>query len=93
MIMGHYFDGFHEFYFTYKSFFSKCLIYDKLYHFLGGAAGTMFLRLRNWPMLSIILSIFIGGLLWEIKDGFAADGFDWKDLVADSVGILVGLLV
>lgn len=28
-----------------------------------------------------------GGFLWEIKDGFRADGFSWRDLVADTIGI------
>lgn len=30
---------------------------------------------------------FVGGLLWEIKDGLWNDGFSWKDLIADCVGI------
>jgi uncharacterized protein YfiM (DUF2279 family) len=48
----------------------------------------------------LILSLFAIGLLWEIKDAivpyekhgwWGGEGFSWKDLVANVIGIGLGL--
>jgi hypothetical protein len=66
---------------------------DKLEHLFGSALLFSFLyilglRFLFCPMRSVAaLLAVIGGILWEIKDGFR-DGFSYKDLVADCIGIM-----
>lgn len=74
------------------------LPYDKLEHFLSYALA-MFI-LIYWIELSPITSLIILellGIAWEIKDGLVPyndkgniEGFSWKDLIANNVGLLIG---
>ncbi len=69
--------------------------FDKIEHMIGSAIlaylFTLFLPV-NWACLTA----FACGLLWEIKDGFlhwevygwwGGEGFSWKDLAADCLGV------
>ena len=49
----------------------------------------------------LLIIVLLAGLAWEIKDGlmdyhvygwFGGDGFSWRDLVADAVGIIIALI-
>lgn len=66
---------------------------DKIKHFVGCAALTFigFLLTGNL-MLSAILGLMVG-IGKEIYDELYGTGFDWKDLVADVLGIFVAMLV
>ncbi len=73
------------------------LHYDKMEHLLASAAlayvGTFFI-----PLLMACIVALLIGFLWEYKDGlmpyekygwFGGEGFSWKDLIADFVGIVI----
>jgi VanZ family protein len=93
------------------SFFSKqgmIIRYDKLEHLLGCFGLTFILIIFSmFTEMSILIPgivTFIAGLLWEVKDGYldwekynrwGGEGFSWKDLIANLVGILLayGVLV
>ena len=69
---------------------SKAETYDKLEHF--GFWCLLYLGLERFlfvPDIAMIGALILG-ILWEIKDIFRADGFSWKDLTADILGILTG---
>lgn len=83
---------------------SKCLEYDKWVHFAGSCALTLMVY---WPLnilapfiwvINALIAgavVFVMGVLleaWQESDG---DGFSWRDLVANALGILlaVGVLV
>lgn len=72
---------------------SKCV--DKLLHFLVcyGATLTLIYLLgwRRWPNAVL----FAAGLSFgkEFADEFLYKGFDWKDLLADFLGIAFAMLV
>jgi len=71
------------------------LKYDKLEHFLMALSGTLTgAYILKLSYLSVSLFIFILGLVWEIKDGITKNGqgFSWKDLIADLMGILIAYL-
>ena len=72
---------------------------DKLAHLFG----TYFLVdvLHFFSPLAWLLA-FVLGFAWEVKDGildwekigyFGGDGFSWRDLVADCVGILLWVIL
>ncbi len=71
--------------------------YDKAEHALGSAILAYFATFFM-PLLFACLLIMVAGYLWEVKDGymhyevygwFGGEGFSWKDLIADFVGILI----
>lgn len=73
------------------------LHYDKLEHLLISAILTYVATLFMPIAFACILTLFIG-YLWEVKDGYmpyeiygwwGGEGFSWKDLIADSVGIAI----
>jgi hypothetical protein len=74
------------------------LPYDKLEHLLLNALGILILA--YWIGLSVLASLIILellGIAWEIKDGLIPyndkgniEGFSWKDLIANNVGLLMG---
>lgn len=74
--------------------------YDKLEHLAG---SFLLCTLIAWPFGPWwgAGAVFVLGFLWEMKDGFypydrktgAIEGFSWKDLIADVLGILIGLWV
>ena len=81
------------FHFAKDSFRSKFTTSDKWYHFFGSALLYAFLwsslyRVGDVSILACILWAFAGGILVEIIDGFKPDGFSWKDLAMDALGIL-----
>ncbi len=75
------------------------LPYDKAEHATVSAILALIATLFMPPLIAC-LAVFIVGLLWEVKDGYlrweiygwwGGEGFSWKDLIADSVGIAVGI--
>lgn len=74
---------------------------DKGFHCFGSA--YLFLALIKFlPLFHALIITTILGLLWEIKDaifpyeryGFlGGDGFSYKDLTANIIGILFGYLL
>lgn len=81
------------FHFAQDSWLSKFHTSDKLYHLFGSAVLFAFLwfpifLVMNGSELTVAMWAFIGGLIVEIFDGFGKEGFSWKDLVADFVGIM-----
>ena len=73
--------------------------YDKLEHALGSLILACFLSLFLSPLLSALTTLTLG-VLWEIKDALfpyevygilGGDGFSFKDLAADYLGILLYL--
>ena len=74
---------------------------DKGFHCFGSA--YLFIALHKFLFFPYAFLItFFSGLLWEIKDatlpyedfGFiGGDGFSYKDLTADIIGILLGYLL
>ncbi len=77
-----------------------CYMYDKLMHFAGWGALTIyaFPILSVWFSypLSILFSALFSlafGILYEVKDCFLADGFSVIDLLADVVGIGVACIL
>jgi len=74
-------------------FFTSMKISDKFLHASGNILGLYVLRSFNVSLLLSIAIISIIDVLWELIEIKIADGFSWKDLVADFVGVLVFLLV
>lgn len=75
------------------------LRYDKLEHFLVYLTLTYVVGVLFLTPLHTALVLFAVGLVWEIKDalvpyenvGFwGGDGFSWKDLSANILGIFLG---
>ncbi len=73
------------------------LHYDKLEHLLVSAILTLIAAFLM-PLAFACLLVLIIGCLWELKDGFmyykiygwiGGEGWSWKDLIADSIGIIV----
>lgn len=71
------------------------LPYDKAEHALVSAALTLIATILMPLAFACLLVLFIGAL-WEQKDAvmpyekygwFGGEGFSWKDLIADFVGI------
>jgi hypothetical protein len=78
------------------------LPYDKLEHFLLAIFGVILgIFIFNFPIFPVVLVLEILAILWEIKDGIVPydkekglmEGFSWKDLIADNMGILLGILI
>lgn len=74
------------------------LKYDKLEHFILAFILFWlwnFLPIEAW--FAVVISWWIG-FVWECKDGLWAydkiniEGFSWKDLIANTFGILLGYL-
>lgn len=74
---------------------------DKGFHCFG-TSYLLFAFFRFFPLTPSLLIVLFLGLLWEIKDaifpyesfGFlGGDGFSYKDLTADIIGILLGCLL
>lgn len=82
--------------------------YDKLEHCVVYLIGTLVgLYVGQW-MDSMAFQIWwrrgllVFGVLWEVKDGFigyvkwgwwGGDGFSWRDLVANVIGIILGTFI
>lgn len=79
--------------FSNDNFFTCMRISDKFLHLVsstfGMYIGYLFVT-KNLVHLGLL--VFIVAFLWEIVEIFFADGISWRDLVADSIGILVGVL-
>jgi len=70
----------------------KCIKIDKVYHFVISYSLLLTFSL----VLSLAVSVavvFLIGVLKEIYDYRDYGLFDIKDLVADAVGILAGVLI
>lgn len=92
-------------------FKTSILSYDKVQHLFFSMIFTIILYLVGtfffephivWSPMGSPLTIFLLGILWEVKDallpyekvGFwGGDGFSFKDLAADAVGCCIGLLI
>lgn len=73
--------------------------YDKLEHLLGSFLLTLFLSIFLNPYLLALTTLTLA-VLWEIKDALfpfetygilGGDGFSFRDLAADYLGILLYL--
>ena len=73
------------------------LHYDKIEHALTSAVLALIATFLMPLLAGCLLVLFIGAL-WEIKDGYmhcevygwwGGEGFSWKDLIADSIGIII----
>lgn len=83
------------FHFAKDKWDSTCRVSDKFYHAFGSALIFAALWIMHCSELACFLLTFLAGLALEIKDGvfkdhlfFEADGFSWRDLVADTLGAL-----
>ncbi len=82
-----------SFHFAQDTWNSKFTTSDKWYHFFGSALlyAVIWFALHlifDVSILPCMLWAFAGGVLVEIIDGWKADGFSWKDLAMDGLGIL-----
>lgn len=75
------------------------LQFDKLEHFLIYFLAGFVLSFK-FAAKAVIVLLFAIGLLWEIKDAlmpyekygwWGGEGFSWKDLTANIIGIALGL--
>jgi hypothetical protein len=64
--------------------------YDKQLHFVISAFLIIFLS--KFGIIEAVIITFILGLLKEIYDK-RNNNFDWKDLIANILGILVGYIL
>lgn len=89
--------------FSHDSFDSKCYEYDKLTHAGGSALLTLiaYIMLEAYSyagwlnnLFAACLVSFLTGIGIEVYQGFdhTADGFSWRDLVADFAGIVVAFI-
>ena len=76
----------------------EILPFDKLEHFLLALIGIFVFRyLFKWSLRTSVVVALILSVGWEIKDGVLPwdfergliQGFSWKDLIADTAGILL----
>jgi hypothetical protein len=76
--------------------------HDKLQHFAASAVLYMGLRLLGGGEGQSVIAIGSACVLWEVKDGivpwetygfWGGDGFSWRDVVADAVGITAAILI
>ena len=89
------------------SWTSKCLEYDKWTHAGGSCLATMVLYLfwfafgfnSTFSILAASLLSFTAGLAIEIDQGIElygaltnGDGFSWRDMAANMIGILVAMV-
>jgi len=77
------------------NFITRINFSDKFQHFGVCFSGMYILKIHfSLPFWLMGLIIFTLGFLWEVKDSFYADGFSWRDLTADLLGIIAaGLLL
>lgn len=76
--------------------------YDKLEHALAYFVGSAILLWLGLSPDEVFFFLFSAGIIWEIKDAYipyevygklGGDGFSWRDIVANLVGIFFGFLV
>ena len=67
--------------------------YDKAQHAVGAMLLALVFGALFDPLVAVACAM-MAGLLWEVKDIFFADGFSWRDLVADAAGcaLYLGLM-
>lgn len=68
------------------------LPWDKLEHFLLAMIGFIALFLLGLDETQCFTLGILAGIAWEIRDSFIT-GFSWKDLIADGVGLIIGLAI
>jgi len=76
----------------------KLLPWDKLEHFAAAFLGVWLgISLLGVDRELVLYLAIVAGVAWEIKDGLVPysdegliQGFSWKDLIADAVGIAAG---
>ena len=70
--------------------------YDKVEHFLAHFFGLLGLVWLGADKLESMYFLSVAGLLWEVKDGLlpwetagalGGDGFSWRDLCANLLGM------
>lgn len=75
---------------------------DKIEHFAASACLYSILRVYEAEERPSATAVFSAGVLWEAKDavipwerfGFwGGDGFSWRDLVSDGLGVAAAVLV
>ena len=64
---------------------------DKLYHIVAEFLITVAIGLFIGILAGIVVALFIG-ILKEVYDKYFGSGFSWGDIVADLVGIGLGIL-
>lgn len=68
------------------SWTSKFRTSDKFYHFFGCALIFATLRITGLTGWLCFVLTFLAGFLVELIDAVRADGFSWRDMVADILG-------
>ncbi len=80
----------------------KFLTHDKLEHLTGSGVLYMALLKITENNTAAVLTTIGMGVLWEIKDGFMSyedygwwggDGFSWKDVFANALGIVCAQVI
>ena len=59
------------------------LVYFGAYRLPGLQEMAMYFTQKHVAAFWALLA----GFLWEVKDGFREEGFSWRDLVADMIGV------
>lgn len=60
---------------------------DLLFHIIGAEAATKLLKALGLSLEQIEILLNTGGFIKELTD---VTGFDWLDIIANNVGILMG---
>lgn len=77
-----------------KDSFTSCLKFsDKFLHMMYGFSAFVFLGFyTQWSFLIVLGWVMLGGLILEVLQIKFADGFSYRDLVADLVGALLAII-
>jgi hypothetical protein len=90
---------------AHSTFYSKqgaFLTYDKLEHLSGSFLLCSGFRVLGVSNKNAVVTSLTLGFAWEVKDAFmprekygpiGAEGFCWRDLTADAVGVFASYLV
>lgn len=82
-----------------KDNYTSCLRFsDKFLHFIYGFAGVVFLGFHTqWGFPKVFIWVMVVGILLEVIQGILSklfdktDGFSYRDIVADLIGVLLAL--
>lgn len=75
-----------------SNIFNKIKNNDKVLHLLANLFTVIFFGLIFGTLQGIITAIFVS-LCKELYDKYIGNKFNWDDIVADIIGILIGLFI